>query len=46
MPGKWNKMWEKFIRANPNAISSELFHQAEGMLRTFGLEHLPYVPYK
>lgn len=45
MPGRWNQRWQDFITANPNARPSEIFHHAEGMLKRFGLEHLPYVRY-
>jgi hypothetical protein len=45
LPGHWNKLWSDFIKANPIATPSEIFHHAEGLLKKFGLEHLPYVPY-
>ncbi len=43
MPGGWNRAWADFIKANPNATPSQIFHQAEGMLQRYGLEHLRYV---
>ncbi|MGN7787295.1 DUF6443 domain-containing protein [Niabella sp. 22666] len=46
LPGNWNKQWADFIKNNPNASPSEIFHHAEGLLKTYGLEHLPYTPYK
>jgi RHS repeat-associated protein len=46
LPGNWNKHWADFIKANPNASRSEIFHHAEGLLKRFGFEHLPYVPYR
>lgn len=46
LPGDWNKQWSYFIKTNPNASPSEIFHHAEGLLKRYGLEHLPYVPYK
>lgn len=46
LPGQWNKKWSEFIKTNPNASPSEIFNQAEQMLKQYGLEHLPYVPYK
>lgn len=46
LPGEWNKQWIDFIKANPNASPSEIFHHAEGLLKRYGLEHLQYVPYK
>jgi hypothetical protein len=46
MPGKWNTKWAEYIKANPSATPSEIFYQAETMLKEYGLEHLPYVPYK
>ena len=45
LPGKWNQQWSNFIKANPNATPSQIFHHAEGLLKRYGLEHLPYVPY-
>ena len=32
LPGKWNSEWAEFIRNNPNAEPSHIFHQAENML--------------
>jgi len=46
LPGQWNQRWEEVIRANPQATPSEIFNHAEGLLKQYGLEHLPYVPYK
>lgn len=46
LPGRWNQKWADFIRTNPNVSPSEIFNQAEGMRKLYGLEHLPYVPYK
>ncbi len=46
LPGGRNSQWGSFIKANPNASPSEIFHQAEGLLKRYGLEHLRYVPYK
>lgn len=46
LPGQWNQKWSEFIKTNPNASPSEIFNQAEGMLKQYGLEHLPYVPYR
>ncbi|MEZ4772743.1 MAG: FG-GAP-like repeat-containing protein [Bacteroidia bacterium] len=45
LPGKWNELWSEFISTNPNATPSEIFYFAEGLLKRFGLEHLPYIPY-
>jgi hypothetical protein len=45
MPGKWNQLWEDFIKQNPNATPSEIFYHAESLLKRFGLEHLPFVKY-
>ncbi len=45
MPGRWNQHWAKFIKNNPNATPSEIFHYAEGLMQRYGLEHLRYVPY-
>ena len=45
MPGRWNQHWANFIKNNPNATPSEIFHYAEGLLQRYGLEHLRYVPY-
>jgi Predicted lipoprotein of unknown function (DUF2380) len=44
--GKWNEQWSNFIKANPNATPSQIFYQAESMLKRYGLEHSRYVPYK
>ena len=44
--GQWNAQWAQFIRNNPNANPSQIFYQAETMLKSFGLEHSRYVPYK
>jgi RHS repeat-associated protein len=46
MPGNWNGIWRDYIKNNPEATPSQIFHQAESMLRRNGLEHLRYVPYK
>jgi RHS repeat-associated protein len=46
LPGQWNEKWAEFIRANPNATPSEIFNHAEGLLKQYGLEHLPYIPYR
>ena len=46
LPGGWNKQWGDFIKANPNASPSEIFHHAEGLLKRYGLENSRYVPYK
>jgi RHS repeat-associated protein len=46
LPGRWNQQWADFIKLNPNASPSEIFHHAEGLLKRYGLEHLKYVPYK
>ncbi len=46
LPGKWNDEWAKFINDNPNADPSQIFNHAENLLRKYGLEHLPYVPYR
>jgi len=46
LPGGWNKQWTDFIKANPNASPSQIFHHEEGLLQRYGLDHLPYVPYK
>ena len=45
MPGKWNNIWAEFIKTTPNATPSQIFYQAETMLKRFGLEHLRYVKY-
>ncbi len=45
MPGRWNQHWANFIKNNPNATPSEIFHYAEGLMQRYGLEHLRYVPY-
>ena len=44
--GKWNEQWSNFIKANPKATPSQIFYQAESMLKRYGLEHSRYVPYK
>lgn len=44
--GKWNQQWAEFIKQNPNATPSQIFYQAESMLKSFGLEHAKYVKYK
>ncbi len=46
LPGRWNTEWSDFIKANPKATPSEIFHHAEGLLDKYGLSHLPYVSYK
>jgi RHS repeat-associated protein len=45
-PGKWNSQWTNFIKNNPNATPSQIFHFAEGLLKRNNLDHLKYVPYK
>ncbi|MFV8344044.1 DUF2380 domain-containing protein [Flavobacterium sp. XS2P39] len=42
--GKWNEQWSNFIKANPNATPSQIFYQAESMLKRYGLEHSRYLP--
>jgi RHS repeat-associated protein len=44
--GKWNSQWAQFIESNPNASPSQIFYQAETMLKSFGLEHSRYVPFR
>ncbi|MDO5638146.1 MAG: DUF2380 domain-containing protein [Myroides sp.] len=46
MPGNWNGIWSEFIKNNPEATPSQIFYQAESMIKRNGLEHLRYVPYK
>jgi hypothetical protein len=43
---KWNDQWSNYIKANPNATPSQIFYQAESMLKRYGLEHSRYVPYR
>ncbi len=46
LQGKWNQKWRDFIDTNPYATPTEIFHHVEGMLKTYGLDHLPYGPFK
>lgn len=46
MPGKWNDKWSVYIKNNPNANASEVFHFGEGMRQMYGLEYLKYRPWK
>jgi hypothetical protein len=44
-PGRWNQVWDDFIRANPNATAKEIYQQAGTMMDDFGLSGLPISPY-
>lgn len=44
--GIWNTKWSDFIKTNPNATPSDIFHFAEGLLKQYGLESLKYIPYR
>jgi hypothetical protein len=45
LKGGWNDEWELFIQQNPLASPSEVFNFAEGLLKRYGLENLPYIKY-
>jgi hypothetical protein len=44
-PGRWNQVWEEFIRANPNATAKDIYQQAGRMMDEFGLSGQPIAPY-
>ncbi|TVS20752.1 MAG: DUF2380 domain-containing protein [Planctomycetaceae bacterium] len=41
----WTTTWKRWIDANPNATTQEVFHQAGRMMENFGINHLPIIPY-
>ncbi len=43
---RWNEIWKDFMKANPKASKRQLFKQMREMLKEYGLEGLPIVPYK
>lgn len=43
---RWNDIWKDFMKANPGASKRQVFAQMRAMLREYGLEGLPMVPYK
>ena len=45
MPGRWNMVWEEFIRDNPNASATETYQQAGRMMDDFGLSGAEIHPY-
>lgn len=46
LPGKWNKQWEDFFDANPNARKAEIFRQLHRMKEEFQLKGLPVHRYR
>ncbi len=42
---KWNKKWETYIKANPNATAKDVLKQMEKMRKEFKIDKLPIVPY-
>ena len=45
-PGRYNALWDAWIQAHPNANASEAYAFARQMMRRFGLDGLPIVPYR
>jgi hypothetical protein len=44
-PGLWNKKWEEWIKANPNATQKDIYQQLGRMMDEFGLTGYPIHPY-
>lgn len=42
----WTTIWKRWIDANPNATTKEVYQQAGRMMDQFGISHLPIIPYK
>lgn len=42
----WTTIWKKWINANPNATTKDVYQQAGKMLDDFGLNHVPITTYK
>jgi hypothetical protein len=45
MPGGWNRVWQQWLDANPDASAHEVYQQAGRMMDQFGINHLPIGPY-
>lgn len=41
----WTTTWKRWIDANSNATTQEVYHQAGRMMERFGISHLPIIPY-
>lgn len=42
----WTTKWKRWIDANPNATTTEVYQQAGKMMDEYGINHLPLVPYR
>jgi hypothetical protein len=40
MPGRWNKVWEQFVKTHPDATAKDIFQQAGKMLDDYGLSDM------
>ena len=45
LPGRWNDRWANWIDNNPGATRNQVEQFAKKMLRDYGLDKLPVVPY-
>ncbi len=46
MPGDWNGRWQQFFKANPDAKPNQIFDFMHLMIKDYGLQGLPIVPYR
>ncbi|RME56821.1 DUF2380 domain-containing protein, partial [Candidatus Parcubacteria bacterium] len=42
----WTTRWKRWIDANPNATTREVYQFAGQLMDEFGINHLPLVPYR
>jgi hypothetical protein len=42
----WTTRWKRWIDANPNASTKEVYQQAGKMMDEYGISHVPIVLYK
>ena len=42
----WTTIWKRWIDANPNATTKEVFQQAGKMMDEYGISHLEIIPYR
>jgi hypothetical protein len=42
----WTTRWKRWIDANPDATSKQVYQQAGGMMDEYGINHLKLIPYR
>src|SRR5262249_16951251 len=46
IPGRWNKIWDAWIKANPKATAKEIYQQLGKMMDEFQLNNLRIHEYR